>query len=136
MVALVLCACAGIKQTGSPGTGGGSAGHGGGGGTTGSGSGSVSSGTGFGGTGNVSHDCVNLECQQTTCLTAKCLVPACGENQGKETTLSGTIYDPAGRLPLYNVIVYVPNTDLDPIPEGVSCQVCSGQASGHPIAAA
>ena len=50
--------------------------------------------------------------------------------------VSGTVYDPAGKVPLYNVTVYVPNAALDPIPEGASCDKCSAQLSGNPIAAA
>jgi hypothetical protein len=50
--------------------------------------------------------------------------------------VSGTIRDPAGRVPLYNVTVYVPNAALDPIPEGASCDRCSVQLSGKPIATA
>jgi hypothetical protein len=52
------------------------------------------------------------------------------------TTVSGTIRDPAGKVPLYNVNVYVPNAPLDPIPEGASCDRCSAQLSGKPIATA
>ena len=39
-------------------------------------------------------------------------------------------------MPLYNVNVYVPNAPLDPIPEGASCDRCSAQLSGKPIATA
>jgi hypothetical protein len=55
---------------------------------------------------------------------------------GTATTVSGTVYDPAGDLPLYNVVVYVPSKALDPVPEGVSCGRCDATASGGPIAAA
>jgi hypothetical protein len=52
------------------------------------------------------------------------------------TTVSGTVYDPAGNLPLYNVIVYVPSQPLATFTEGVTCDQCAGTASGAPVAAA
>ncbi len=70
------------------------------------------------------HSCVNLECQQPKCT---------GVNT---TTISGTVYAPNGTLPLYNVIVYVPNAPLDPFPQGVTCDQCGTLASGAPIAVA
>lgn len=46
----------------------------------------------------------------------------------KQTKLSGTVYSPAGNLPLYNVVVYVPiqGETQPPISEGASCDKCSG----------
>jgi hypothetical protein len=52
------------------------------------------------------------------------------------TSVSGTVYDPAGINPIYNAIVYIPNAPLDPIPTGASCDQCSVSASGSPIASA
>jgi hypothetical protein len=78
--------------------------------------------------------CVNLSCQQTTCRFGACVQPACPG--GEKTTLRGKVYDPAGRVPLYNVLVYVPNAPLDPISTGPSCDRCDTPISGKPIASA
>ena len=59
-------------------------------------------------------------CQQVTCVSGK-------------TTISGTVYAPNGTLPLYNIIVYVPNAPLDPIPSGATCDTCGATVSGSPI---
>jgi len=49
------------------------------------------------------------------------------------TTVSGTVYIPSGQLPLYNVMVYVPETELSPLTPGASC---SCEISGEPIVSA
>lgn len=51
---------------------------------------------------------------------------------GSTTTLSGTVTAPNGTLPLYNVIVYIPQAPLDPMPEGRTCDRC-GTVSGKPL---
>jgi hypothetical protein len=46
---------------------------------------------------------------------------------GQLTTLSGTVYDPAGVVPLYNAVVYVPRVpgELPPFSDSVACEKCS-----------
>jgi hypothetical protein len=55
---------------------------------------------------------------------------------GCPTSLSGTVYDPAGRLPLANVVVYVNSETLSPIQNGASCETCDGNFSGRAVAVA
>jgi hypothetical protein len=57
-------------------------------------------------------------------------------SNGGHTTVTGSVYDPAGKVALYNAVVYIPSRPLDPIAEGVSCGKCDGSASGGPVAAA
>ncbi|HVY32739.1 MAG TPA: carboxypeptidase regulatory-like domain-containing protein [Polyangiaceae bacterium] len=51
-----------------------------------------------------------------------CSVPTC--SGGATTTITGKVYDPAGKVPLYNVLVYVPSAELPPFSEGASCDRC------------
>ncbi|HEV8550366.1 MAG TPA: hypothetical protein VGQ57_15085, partial [Polyangiaceae bacterium] len=65
-------------------------------------------------------------------------VPSAGtaSSSGCVTTLSGLVTTPAGTLPLYDVMLYVPSKPLDPLPEGASCDTCAGVVSGDPVASA
>ncbi len=68
--------------------------------------------------------CIGLKCQQVNC------------GGPTTTTVTGTVYAPNGTLPLYNVIVYVPNAPLDPIPTGAVCDMCGSTVSGAPVVTA
>jgi hypothetical protein len=70
--------------------------------------------------------CTNLQCKQLDCAPAG----------GVSTTLTGKVYAPNGTLPLYNALVYVPNAQVQPLQEGVTCDRCGANQSGQPIAAA
>ncbi len=137
---LSVCGCSATDETKFPGRATGSGGTGNGTGATGSGgSGAVPIGTGgtIGGIGTMDASpeaalpCHNLQCYQNTCKAGACKVGACPN--GGTTSVSGIIYDPSGTLPLYNIIVYVPNAPLDPITTGATCEKC-GTVSGSPIA--
>ena len=65
------------------------------------------------------------------CTGLECQVQNCGG--GVHTTVSGIVYDPAGRNPLYNVYVYVPNAPVLPITTGAVCTACQAPASGSPL---
>jgi hypothetical protein len=51
------------------------------------------------------------------------------------THLSGTVVAPNGRDPVYNAVVFIPSTPLEPIKSGATCERCD-VVSGNPIAAA
>jgi hypothetical protein len=88
-----------------------------------------------GGLGYATGPCTNLQCKQSTRRCDNCTVMC---PPGKRTTVSGTIFDPAGAVPLYNITVYVPNAPLDPIADGPSCDPCDPMTgtsllSGKPV---
>jgi hypothetical protein len=76
--------------------------------------------------------CQGLECKRLPC-------------EGKEkTSLTGKVYDPAGAVPLYNVMVYIPggpkgDAELPPISnsleDGVTCDRCGGVALSPMVSA-
>jgi hypothetical protein len=69
------------------------------------------------------YACVNLCQKQVTCTGTA------------TTSVSGTVYDPAGKVPLYNVAVYVPNAPLSTLKHGATCNQCGSALSGDPLVA-
>ncbi|HYP98860.1 MAG TPA: hypothetical protein VER96_09305 [Polyangiaceae bacterium] len=65
-----------------------------------------------------SNNCRGLQCQLVTCT-----------GMGVTTTISGTVYDPAGNNPMYNANVYIPVMPKEALPAfgtGASCDTCAG----------
>lgn len=67
------------------------------------------------------QQCEGLACQQVDC-------PA-----DQPTTVTGTVTVPSGEFPLPKVTVYVPTTELSPLPEGATCATCDELLSGDPL---
>jgi hypothetical protein len=64
--------------------------------------------------------------------TKQCVASCPG---GGSTTVSGTVYDPAGKNPLYGIVVYVPSVPPAALPVGAGCYSCADlYQSGMPIA--
>lgn len=78
-------------------------------------------GSGDGATGGDGSACVGIGCRVDHCTG------------GGSTTLTGTVYTPAGDLPLYNAIVYVPTGSVDAFDDTLSCARCDAALSGFPL---
>jgi hypothetical protein len=93
---------------------------------SGSGSNSDSSGTGPGGFSNGTSGGMftsgpgGSSSSQSSVLVCpqglQCNVTCSG---GSTTSITGKVMDPAGKNPLYNIVVYVPETSLQPLPKGL-----------------
>ncbi len=82
---------------------------------------------GFGGATDAAAkpSCIGLECKQVDC------------GGSPTTSISGIVLDPAGKNPVYNAVVYVPNADLDPVKHGPVCDSCGGApVTGSPVVTA
>lgn len=63
-----------------------------------------------------------------------CQIQDCGSQP--KTTVTAKVYDPAGKNPLYDVVVYVPNAAVSDITNGATCDTCATPVTGQPIATA
>lgn len=77
----------------------------------------------------------NTACKNNVCACDGSLICQLAKCDSGATTITGTVYDPAGANPVYNATVYIPNSTIDPISHGPTCDQC-GSLSGNPIAAA
>jgi len=73
--------------------------------------------------GNAPLGCRGLKCQQRVCPAGA-------------TTVSGRVYDPAGKNPLYNIAVYIPNDVVEPLKLGASCGRCDSLYTGKAVTSA
>jgi hypothetical protein len=63
-----------------------------------------------------------------------CKIASC--DGGTKTTVTAKVYDPAGKVPLFDVAVYVPNSAVEAIATGPTCDNCATPVSGDPVASA
>ena len=75
--------------------------------------------------------CTGLRCRQPSCAGPGCMVQGCPT--GVTTAVMGTVLDPAGKVPLYNATVFVPNAPLADFHDGPSCDSCASSVSGDPV---
>ncbi len=95
-----------------------------------SGGGASGGGTSSGGGADGSSDAPLFGC--TTLKGCQVSCPDGGPNGGT-TSLSGVVYDPAGKNPLYNVVVYIPTMAVQSITSGATCDQCGGNVTGNPL---
>ena len=67
-----------------------------------------------------------------------CVGPLCAnlvkcDDPNVTTTLTGTVFDPAGKVPIFNAIVYIPQDTPAPLTTGPSCDRCDAKVSGTPL---
>jgi hypothetical protein len=114
--ALAVLAVWGCSASSPPGGGDG----GSGGGSAGSAGGAGSLGLG----GNLTTPPGGPRCNDGSLRCRKVDCPA--DSSPSTTSVTGVVYDPAGRVPLYNAVVYVAEeADLEPLGQRAQCESCS-----------
>jgi hypothetical protein len=93
---------------------------------------SVGGASGIGNTLNLGGD-ISKSMSKGPCMGLACQVPAC--EGAPKTTITGKVYDPAGKVPLYNVLVYIPNAPVAAFTEGATCDRCDASVL-NPVASA
>ena len=74
--------------------------------------------------GNIVTEMPDGPCQGLECNVASC-------TPGTSTTITGKVFAPNGTLPLYNVLVYIPNGPVAPFTEGASCDRCGASVTNQ-----
>ena len=64
------------------------------------------------------------------CEGLQCAIVDCAAKGRPETSISGTVFAPNGSLQLYGVNVYVPASEVGPLPAGVQCDRCGTLLGG------
>lgn len=89
------------------------------------GSGTSAGSPSFGGDLTMTNDLRRCPAGDTSLKCRKVDCPA--DSAPSTTSVSGVVYDPAGRVPLYNAVVYVadPDTQIKPLSQRAQCESCS-----------
>jgi hypothetical protein len=85
--------------------------------------------------GNGYHCTPDGQCESDNggCTGLSCQIVDCKAQMKPDTSISGTVFAPNGTLPLYDVNVYVPNSDPGDLPDGAICNKCTDALPGDPI---
>nr|HEX4318392.1 hypothetical protein [Kofleriaceae bacterium] len=73
---------------------------------------------------------------QDACAGIGCNITNCQGMGMQPTSIMGTVFAPNGKLPLYDVNVYIPGSDPGAFTDGVQCSRCSDALPGNPIVTA
>ncbi len=67
------------------------------------------------------------------CQGLACNVTKCDQMGMPPTSISGTVFAPNGTLPLFDISVYIPNTDPGAFSDVLACSNCNDGLPGNPI---